>query len=824
MKSHLLSLLLIVMISTITVVVHAQEQATVSSADGTVQVRGVHTDSLEDDLQSAEDTTRELDSHLKEQATVSSDGIVQVRGVHTDNLEADLQSAEDKTRELDSHLSNFKVAVQDVKDDLEITADIESKLKTSHAVVRTVRSLLVAAKVIPHPALKAGVDILDKSLKVLEPNLRKAKNVSIRVDKKVEPLRTKIDELDQKLADFQKKVYKLLTQELIFKITVEHVNECVMSLPSNEKGDVEPIMDQLSQEISVWVREADGRQEDALNAIRRGQEARNNVVDKLRDLIDVRNDIKMFTDVLDPIYIVLKPLRNMLNERIFVAPFVEYTIQELLDLGGWWMDIAYDFLQENLSALFDVNLEINLPDIPGLDKLDRMESFLDSLLASINQIDYKISVELLDVSLVELDGFKARLNNICRPDETVLVKVPDGKDRIPLRHCEGHCRNDFDCKPGHWCQRGDPGANGCIGTPKPGTNYCVQGSINNVPADYKYRLGPCAGNCNSHTDCHTGFKCLNKGQPPPGCRGNPRSDYGYCNQPEIRTVGVNPTIKLDLCEGDCDSDLDCKKGLKCSDRSAGSLAPDRCYPGYLPDSTDYCVQATLENSGDNPSKTLGVCEGDCDSDCNCADGLYCHNRSTDADPAPPGCAGNPFKGHDYCVQTGTKMTWRQDMHLKRNFVPDHPGRRYVIKHMNNGGHLFVGGNRNSSGDSHVFAGGNDINWDRKKFVFVRKPGSCNYWIKNVESDEYLFVGSPEDSDGDGYIFCDRGRNLDNKRYEFVVEDHQGKYKIKDVDRGEYLFLSGHRDDGGQGHNYLISHRNLDYSYDNDRFYFQLELA
>mmetsp|Transcript_8693 Transcript_8693/g.13120 ORF Transcript_8693/g.13120 Transcript_8693/m.13120 type:complete len:783 (+) Transcript_8693:124-2472(+) len=782
MKSHLLSLLLIVMISTITVVVHAQEQA-----------------------------------------TVSSDGIVQVRGVHTDSLEDDLQSAEDNTRELDSHLSHFKVALQDFKDDLEITADIESKLKTSHAVVRTVQSILAAGKIIPHPALRIGMGILDKSLKVVEPNLRKAKIVSIKVDKKVEHLRTKIDELDQKLADFQKNVHKLLTQERRFRITVEHVNECVMSLPSNEKGDVEPRMDQVSQEISVWVRGADERQKDALDAIRGGQELRNYIVDKLRDLIDVRNDIKKFADVLDPIYIALKPLRDILNQNIDIG-MTTFTIQEALEFGGWVTDIAFDFLQDNLSELFDVNFDINLPDIPGLDKLDRMENFLDNFEGRINDIEYTISVELLDVSLGELDILHFSLNNVCRPDETVLDKVPDGKERIPLHHCQGHCRNDFDCKPGHWCQRGDPGANGCIGTPKPGTNYCVQGSINNVPADYNLRLGPCAGNCNSHTDCHTGFKCLNKGQPPLGCRGNPRSDYGYCNQPEIRTVGVDPTIKLDLCEGDCDSDLDCKKGLKCSDRSAGSLAPDRCYPGYLQDSTDYCVQATLENSGDQPSKTLGVCEGDCDSDCNCADGLYCHNRSTDADPAPPGCAGNPFKGHDYCVQTGTKMTWRQDKHLKRNFVPDHPGRRYVIKHMNNGGHLFVGGNINSSGDSHVFAGGNDINWDRKKFVFVRKPGSCNYWIKNEESDEYLFVGSPEDSDGDGYIFCDRGRNLDNKRYEFVVEDHQGKYKIKDVDRGEYLFLSGHRDDGGQGHNYLISHRNLDYSYDNDRFYFQLELA
>lgn len=45
---------------------------------------------------------------------------------------------------------------------------------------------------------------------------------------------------------------------------------------------------------------------------------------------------------------------------------------------------------------------------------------------------------------------------------------------------------------------------------------------------------------------------------------------------------------------------------------------------------------------------LGVCAGDCDSDADCAAGLYCHQRN-DGQPGPAGCLGEPLQAYDYCT-------------------------------------------------------------------------------------------------------------------------------------------------------------------------------
>jgi len=46
---------------------------------------------------------------------------------------------------------------------------------------------------------------------------------------------------------------------------------------------------------------------------------------------------------------------------------------------------------------------------------------------------------------------------------------------------------------------------------------------------------------------------------------------------------------------------------------------------------------SLVNKGDNPNVKLGQCEGDCDSNADCQQGLVCYQRDTSADLVP-GCS------------------------------------------------------------------------------------------------------------------------------------------------------------------------------------------
>jgi len=50
----------------------------------------------------------------------------------------------------------------------------------------------------------------------------------------------------------------------------------------------------------------------------------------------------------------------------------------------------------------------------------------------------------------------------------------------------------------------------------------------------------------------------------------------------------------------------------------------------------------------NPTRTLGLCKGDCDSDSDCSGDLICYQRS--AGQSIPGCSGIPNSNSDFCIR------------------------------------------------------------------------------------------------------------------------------------------------------------------------------
>jgi hypothetical protein len=85
-----------------------------------------------------------------------------------------------------------------------------------------------------------------------------------------------------------------------------------------------------------------------------------------------------------------------------------------------------------------------------------------------------------------------------------------------------------------------------------------------------------------------------------------------------------------------------------------------CNFQFGPDPKPAALKAMV-NRGDNapfdPPGLLGECEGDCDNDNQCAEGLVCFSRDS-SDQVPPGCkAGGEgdVSTHDYCVKPTKKL-------------------------------------------------------------------------------------------------------------------------------------------------------------------------
>lgn len=144
-----------------------------------------------------------------------------------------------------------------------------------------------------------------------------------------------------------------------------------------------------------------------------------------------------------------------------------------------------------------------------------------------------------------------------------------------------------------------------------------------------------------------------------------------CDGVSLKDYGSTPSASrtFECCEGDCDFDSDCAGDLICYQRSvSNSAGPPGCVGTPVSD-YDYCysleeatptvspphdvqecngVSLKYYENTPSASMTFGCCEGDCDSDVNCAGDLMCFQRSSVNDAGPPGCLGTPVSSHDYC--------------------------------------------------------------------------------------------------------------------------------------------------------------------------------
>jgi len=182
-------------------------------------------------------------------------------------------------------------------------------------------------------------------------------------------------------------------------------------------------------------------------------------------------------------------------------------------------------------------------------------------------------------------------------------------------------------------------------------------------ANPKGVLGLCTGDCDNDAGCENGLRCFQRNwyTTVPGCAGIGSKDTDYCYDPELPFLPPLVNVAKDPekgglkeCYGDCDSDLDCMKGLACFQRDKYTPVPGCSGKGK--DGWDYCYTPVLNIVGKDPKAKLGACSGDCDSDKDCASGLECKQR--DADEEVPGCFGEGVPEWDYCWNRPIVLPWR----------------------------------------------------------------------------------------------------------------------------------------------------------------------
>jgi len=211
----------------------------------------------------------------------------------------------------------------------------------------------------------------------------------------------------------------------------------------------------------------------------------------------------------------------------------------------------------------------------------------------------------------------------------------------PCAEGQGDCDSNQECQTGLVCSQNVGARYGWGATldvcERPGTPQPA-GGCQRPAGDWDYcsdpQCGPCAagqGDCDDNSECQTGLVCLPDtgagygfpasvatcGLPSASACTLTPGDWGYCSDPNC---GPCPRGK-----GDCDGDADCNPGLVCRSNVGASYG--------LPPTMDVCVLPTENRCTKSPGDwdycsdpACGPCaagQGDCDSDAECASGLFC---------------------------------------------------------------------------------------------------------------------------------------------------------------------------------------------------------
>eukprot|EP00808_Paulinella_micropora_P028586 g59653.t1 len=156
----------------------------------------------------------------------------------------------------------------------------------------------------------------------------------------------------------------------------------------------------------------------------------------------------------------------------------------------------------------------------------------------------------------------------------------------PYKECEGDCKGDSDCAMGLVCMMREAfePVPGCRGHGTDAINYCF---VPKLPllmnkTHVQQPKGICEGHCDNDEDCAFGLVCFQrKGLlPVPGCHGTGALDTAGVNVC-VAKAGVGIVFKAnpcpiqgcEQCEGDCDSNLECKPDLVCFKRDAFDPVP-----------------------------------------------------------------------------------------------------------------------------------------------------------------------------------------------------------------------------------------------------------
>lgn len=363
---------------------------------------------------------------------------------NTDKLKSDLNKLETDSSELEDKVKAVDDDLVFVHDKLSISETLHDRLSTLDSSLKLASELLGVVRIIP--PISAAASNTKRVIDLFREPVSKAKKVSGDVDKRVKPIRDKVGRVEQEVAKLDDELISIISKEQSLIQSVNHAQICIASLPSGtvkteSSGALEAISTQATPPVDLALQ----AQHAVLEAATMAENKINQVKKDVQALVEIDASIDRVMNVLNPLIDQLTAIKRAFNKMIRVpyggfpkmckkkvwpgittyypcgwhTTYISFSIQQILDGVTGVVKPVMDLLDKAMNAVLNpllkaLNLNIKLPEIPGLDQLediiDSLTSVFDPLTQTFNQLASK--VQKLQEKLQSLFEFTEPFNKI----------------------------------------------------------------------------------------------------------------------------------------------------------------------------------------------------------------------------------------------------------------------------------------------------------------------------------------------------------------------------------------------------------------------------
>ena len=351
----------------------------------------------------------------------------------------DISDAEGHTAQIESDVKTIDKELIEIHDDLEVSEKINKSLHTLDTSLGMASELLTIVGIIPEISTEASA--LKRSIDTFHKPIKEAVEESDAVEKTVKPVREKIGAIEPKVKKVDAVLLDTMNKENQFVDILGSAEHCINSLPDSVvKSKLEEQMEAASSTMDPMVLKFDSVQVELLDSVEEAKKQADKIKSWAQGLIDLDVQINRVIDILSPLIKSLKAIATAFKQTIRVpyggypkichkwgvpypcgwhTVYFSFTIKQILDGLSGVIKPVMDLLNKAMSAILNpllkaLNLDITLPEIPGLSVLkelkDHLTTIFDSIIGTLDDLLNRLNV-FADF-LKQLQEIMDRINEI----------------------------------------------------------------------------------------------------------------------------------------------------------------------------------------------------------------------------------------------------------------------------------------------------------------------------------------------------------------------------------------------------------------------------